>query len=46
MVGVRIPPAMLEYIDKEIEKGAYASRSDWVRCACREYYEQKLKKIY
>lgn len=40
-IGVRLPPAMLDAIDKEIETGTYANRSDWVRCACREYFKNK-----
>ena len=42
MVGVRIPPIMLDFIDSEVESGKYTSRSDWVRQATREFYEKRV----
>lgn len=43
MVGVRIPPVMLDFIDDEVERGIYASRSDWIRQATREFYEKRVE---
>lgn len=42
-VGVRLPPKILEQIDKDIEAGTYTSRSDWVRQACREFYNKRVQ---
>ena len=44
VVGARLPAAMIDYIDYEIEQGRFSSRSDWCRAACREFYEQRKKK--
>lgn len=35
VVSVRIPPAMLERIDKEIETGKYRNRPDYIMAALR-----------
>lgn len=42
-VGVTLPIPIYEYIITEIENGAYSSPADWIRSACRDYYEKRLK---
>lgn len=43
MVGVRLPSEIIKIIDMDIQEGEYISRSDWVRCACREFYEKRKR---
>ena len=43
VIGARLPPAIMEFVDKEIESGEYYSRSDWVRDACREFYKKRVE---
>ena len=42
-IGVTLSPQIIDYIQKEIDAGLFASPSDWVRQACREYYEKRIK---
>lgn len=43
VAGVKLPANILDFIDKEIENGQFMSRSDWIRSACREYYEKRKR---
>ena len=43
VAGVKLPANILEFMDKEIENGQFMSRSDWIRSACREYYEKRKR---
>ena len=40
-IGVTLSPQIYEYIQKEIDAGLFSSPSDWIRQACREYYEKR-----
>jgi len=35
-VGTRLPPSIIEKIDKQVESSEYLTRSDWLRQAIRE----------
>ena len=37
LVTVRLPKAVVQYIDQEIESGMYMNRSDWIQQVLREY---------
>ena len=39
VAGVKLPANILDFMDKEIENGQFMSRSDWIRSACRAFYE-------
>ena len=41
VAGVKLPANILEFMDKEIENGQFMSRSDWIRSACRDFYEKR-----
>lgn len=43
MVGARLPPEVIKLIDSDVEAGEFINRSDWVRCACREFYEKRKR---
>lgn len=43
MLGVRLPRAVIEVIDRDVETGLYLNRSDWIRSACKEYYEKRKR---
>lgn len=43
MLGVRLPRAVIEVIDRDVETGLYLNRSDWIRIACREYAEKRKR---
>ena len=42
-LGVRLPRAVIEVIDRDVETGLYLNRSDWIRIACREYAEKRKR---
>lgn len=42
-IGARLPPSIIEQIDKDIESGDFYNRSDWVRQACREFYNKRVQ---
>lgn len=42
-VGVRLPPIIIKQIDADISTGEYYGRSDWVRQACREFYNKRVQ---
>lgn len=42
-VGARLPPAIIEQIDRDVERGDFYNRSDWVREACREFYKKRTE---
>jgi Arc/MetJ-type ribon-helix-helix transcriptional regulator len=35
-VTVRVPASQLDRVDEQVDRGDYASRSEWVRHAIRE----------
>lgn len=41
MVGTVIPESIMLWIDHEIEQGEFTSVSEWIRTACREFYEKR-----
>lgn len=43
VVGVVLPPTIYRFIEDDLKGGEYASVSDWVRIACREYYEKRKR---
>ena len=43
VVGVVLPPTIYKFIEEDLKGGEYASVSDWVRVACREYYEKRKR---
>ena len=43
MLGVRLPRAVIEVIDKDVATGLYLNSSDWIRIACREYAEKRKR---
>lgn len=40
-VGTRLPPAIIEQINTDVANGVYNSPAEWVRVACREFYEKR-----
>lgn len=40
-VGVTLPLPIYEFIQREIEEGAYMSPADWIREACRKFYLER-----
>ena len=42
-IGVTIPQYLYEFIQDEIETALYSSPSEWIRSACREYYEKRKR---
>lgn len=38
-VGTRVPIAILNQITKDVESGEFSSPAEWVREACRRFYE-------
>lgn len=43
MIGTVIPQSILDWINKEIEDGEFTGVSEWVRVACREFYEKRKR---
>ena len=43
MVGAVIPESILLWITEEIKQGEFTSVSEWIRVACREYYEKRKR---
>lgn len=41
MVGVRLPGGIIDFIDMDVASGDFLNRSEWVRVACREFYEKR-----
>lgn len=41
LVATRVPPAVMEQINADMETGYYRSVSDWVRLACIEYAKKR-----
>ena len=42
-IGVTIPTWLYEFIQTEMEQALFTSPSDWIRSACREYYEKRKR---
>ena len=43
MIGAVIPQSILDWINEEIQAGDFVSVSEWVRVACREFYEKRKR---
>lgn len=43
VVGVVLPESITAYIESEIDAGEFTSVSEWVRVACREFYEKRKR---
>lgn len=43
MIGTVIPQSILEWINEEIQAGEFVSVSEWVRVACRDFYEKRKR---
>lgn len=42
-VGVTVSTQIYEFIQLEIKDGLYNSPSEWIRSACRDFYEKRQK---
>ena len=43
VVGTRVPPFVMEQMEKDIESGEFLNTSEWVRMACVEYARKRQK---
>lgn len=43
VVGVVLPESITIFIQSEIDAGEFTSSSEWVRVACREFYEKRKR---
>ena len=43
VVGASLPISMIQFIESEVNTGEFTSVSDWVRAACREFYEKRKR---
>jgi Arc/MetJ-type ribon-helix-helix transcriptional regulator len=43
MISVRIPVDLLELLDKKVQAGDYASRSEAIRIALRDFYKNHFE---
>ena len=43
VVGVVLPESIAVFIQSEIDAGEFTSSSEWVRVACREFYEKRKR---
>lgn len=42
-IGARVSQSILEQIDRDVASGEFYNRSDWVRQACREFYNKRVQ---
>ena len=42
-VGVILPVAVYQMIEEDLKAGDYLTISDWVRMACKEFYEKRKR---
>ena len=42
-IGVTIPNYLYDFIQEEINDALFISPADWIRSACREYYEKRKR---
>ena len=43
VVATRVPPFVMEQIEKDMQTGEFCNVSDWVRMACLEYARKRKK---
>ena len=43
MVGVILPVAVYQMIEEDLETGDFLTISDWIRSACKEFYEKRKR---
>lgn len=43
MVETRLPPSVMEQIEKDVANGEFLNVSDWVRSACVEFARKRKK---
>ena len=43
MVGVVLPIAVYDFIEEDLRGGEFTGVSDWVRTACKEFYEKRKR---
>ena len=41
MVGVVLPFSIYEFIEKDLETGDFINISDWIRTACKDFYDKR-----
>lgn len=43
MVGVILPNSIYQMIEDDLKTGDYLTISDWIRSACKEFYEKRKR---
>ena len=43
VVATRVPPFVMEQIEKDMETGEFCNVADWVRTACLEYAKKRKR---